>query len=58
MEINTKAFERCAVYHNVFCHWDYAEFVVASFSRQIQSEYYGGNISFSIEVIALEHLSD
>ena len=31
--------------------------VVARFSNQIQSEYYGGNISLSIEVIALEHFS-
>ena len=29
----------------------------ASFANQIQSEYYGGNISVSIEGIALEHFS-
>ena len=28
--------------------------MVASFSHQIQSEYYGGNIYVSIEVITLE----
>ena len=31
--------------------------VVASFPHQIQSEYYGGNISVSIEGIALENFS-
>ena len=34
---------------------DYADRLVASFANQIQSEYYGGNRSVSIEVIALEH---
>ena len=37
---------------------DYAEHVVASFSHQIQSEYYGGNITVSIEYIELENFSD
>ena len=41
----------------MLCRRDYAERVVASFSNQIQSEYYGGNISVSIEVIAFEHFS-
>ena len=36
---------------------DYAERLVVSFLNQIQSEYYGGNISVSIEGIALEHSS-
>ena len=36
---------------------DYAERLVSSFANQIQSEYYGGNISVSIEGIALEHFS-
>ena len=31
--------------------------VVASFAHQIQSEYYDGNISVSIEGISLEHFS-
>ena len=31
--------------------------LVDSFANQIQSEYYGGNISVSIEGITLEHLS-
>ena len=34
----------------------YAEILVASFSHQIQSEYYGGKRSVYIEGIALEHL--
>ena len=38
----------------MLCRRDYAERVVASFTHQIQSEYYGGNISVSIEGIALE----
>ena len=32
--------------------------MVASFVYQIQSEYYGGNISVSIEAIILEHFND
>ena len=41
----------------MLCSCDYADRIVASFPHQIKSEYYGGNISISIEVIALEHLS-
>ena len=41
----------------MLCRHDYAERVVASFSQQIQSEYYGGNRSVSIEDITLEHFS-
>ena len=41
----------------MLCRRDYAERVVASFSNQIKSEYYVGNRSVSIEVIALEHFS-
>ena len=40
----------------LFCR-DYEERVVASFSNQIQSEYYGGNRSVYIEGIALENFS-
>ena len=36
---------------------DYAEMVVARFSKQIEKKYYGGNISVSIEDIVLEHFS-
>ena len=36
---------------------DYAERVVTSFANKIKSEYYGGNISVSIEGIALQHFS-
>ena len=42
----------------VLCCRGYSERVVTSFARQIQSEYYGGNISMSIEGIALEHFSE
>ena len=51
------SFKRCKSFQDVLCRRDYAERVVASFSHQIQSEYYGGNIFVSIEVIALEIFS-
>ena len=51
------AFKRRELFQDVLCRHDYAERVVASFANQIQSEYYGGNISVSIEGIALEHFS-
>ena len=51
------AFKRRKSFQDVLCLRDYAERVVASFSHQIQSEYYGGNISVSIEGIALKHSS-
>ena len=41
----------------MLCRRDYAERVVAISPHQIQSEYYGGNISVSIEGITLEHFS-
>ena len=41
----------------MLCRRDYSERDVASFTNQIQSEYYGGNRSVSIEGIALEHFS-
>ena len=41
----------------VLLHHDYSERVVASFANKIQSEYYGGNRSVSIEGIALENFS-
>ena len=41
----------------MLCRRDYAKRVVDSFPHQIQSEYYGGNISVSIEGIALKHFS-
>ena len=44
--------------HDVLCQSDYAERVVSIFPHQIKSEYYGDNISVTIEVIALENFSD
>ena len=44
-------------YQDVLCRRDCAERVVASFSNQIQSEYYGVNRSVSIQGIILEHSS-
>ena len=51
------AFKQRETFQDVLCCRDYAERLVASFSRQIQSEYYGRNVSVSIEGIALEHFS-
>ena len=51
------ALKRHESFQDVQCRRDYAEWVVAIFAHQIQSEYYGGNRSMSIEVIALEHIS-
>ena len=51
------AFKRRELFQDVLCRRDYAEREVASFDNQIQSEYYGGNRSVSIEGIALEHFS-
>ena len=51
------AFKRRELFQEVLCCRVYAERVVASFANQIQSEYYGGNISVPIEGIALEHFS-
>ena len=56
-ELRRTAFKRRELFQDVLCHRDYAERVVASFANQIQSEYYGGNRSLSIEGITLEHFS-
>ena len=50
-------FKYLAIYQDVLYHRDYAYCVVASFSHQIKSEYYGGNISVTIEGVKLEHFS-
>ena len=52
-EMRRTAFKRRELFQDVLCRHDYAERVVASFANQIQSEYYGGNISVSIGGIAL-----
>ena len=44
-------------FQDMLCWRGYAYRVVASFSHQKQSEYYGGNRYVSIEGIALEHFS-
>ena len=51
------AFKWRELFQDVLCRRDYAERVAARFANQIQSEYYGGNRSVSIEGIALEHFS-
>ena len=48
-------FKRRGSFQDVICRRDYDERFVASFANQIQSEYYVGNRSVSIEGIALEH---
>ena len=56
-ELRQTAFKQRALFQDVLCCRDYAERVLASFANQIQSEYYGGNRSVSIEGIALENFS-
>ena len=51
------AFKRRKSFQDVLCRHDYDDMVVASFAHQIQSEYYGGNRSVSIEGIVLENFS-
>ena len=51
------AFKQHELFRDILCRRDYAERVVASFTRQIQSERYGVTISVYIEGIELEHFS-
>ena len=53
-ESRRTSFKRRKSFQDVLCRRDYYE---REFSHQIKSEYYGGNISVSIEVIVLEHFS-
>ena len=52
-EIRRTAFKRRELYQDILCRRDYDDGLVARFYNQIQSECYGGNISVSIEGIAL-----
>ena len=52
-ELRHTAFKRRELFQDILYLRDYSERLVASFANQIQSEYYGGNISVSIEGIAL-----
>ena len=56
-EIRRTAFKRCELYQYVLCRRYYAYMVVESFTNKIKSEYYGGNISVSIEGVTLEKFS-
>ena len=56
-ELRHTAFKKRELFQDVMCRRDYSERAVASFSHQIQSEYYGGNRSVYIEGIALENCS-
>ena len=57
VEMRRTAFKHHELFQDVLCRRDYDERVVESFSHQIQSEYYGGNRSVSIEGISLEQFS-
>ena len=52
-EMRHTDFKRRDLFQDVLCLCEYSERVVASFANKIQSEYYGGNRSVSIEGIAL-----
>ena len=56
-EMRRTAFKRRELFQDVLCCRDYADRIVASFSNQIQSEYYGRNRYVSKEGIALEYFS-
>ena len=45
VEMRLTAFKRRELLQDVLCIHDYADMAVVSFYHQIQSEYYGGNIS-------------
>ena len=57
-EMRRTAFKRRELFQDILCRRDYAERLVAIFSHQIQSEYYGGNRSVSIESISLEYFRE
>ena len=57
VKFRRKSFKRRELFQDVLCRRDYADRLVSSFSNQIQSEYYGGNISVSLEGIALENFN-
>ena len=52
-----ESFRRSRKHHDALCRSDCAEWIVSSFTHQIQSEYCGGNWYASIEAIALENFS-
>ena len=54
-EMQRTAFKRRESFQDVICLCYYAERLVESFANKIQSEYYCGNISVSIEGIELEY---
>ena len=53
-EMLRTAFKRRESFQDVLCLCYYSERLVESFANKIQSEYYCGNISVSIEGIALD----
>ena len=49
--------KHCSYLQDVLCRCDYSYILVARFAHQIKYEYYGGNTSVSIEVVALGYFS-
>ena len=56
-ESSQTTFKCLESFQDVLCLCDYYDRVVSSFNHQIQSKYYGGNRSVSIEGIVLEYFS-
>ena len=52
-----EALKFCRLFYDVLCYRYYTKIVVDNFAHQIKSEYYGGNISISLEATAMEHFS-
>ena len=56
-EIQRTYFKQLELFQDVQCRRDYSKRGVPNFANQIQSEYYRGNISVSIDGITLENVS-
>ena len=51
------AFKHLEYFQDLCCRSNYTEHVAAIFARQVQSEYFGCNISLSVQDISLENCS-
>ena len=56
-ELRRTSFKYRKLFQDIICRCDYDEGVVATFAHKIQSEYFSGNRSVSIEGISLENFS-
>ena len=54
-EMRRTAFKQGELFQDVLCRRYYAERLVAIFANKIQSKYYGGNRSVSMQGITLKH---